>query len=224
MVKKSASSEELAVEPSSPAPRPSKKDAIAIPQSDDLGWGVLERKIGGREGLLEASQLSSNPKAAILAELLLDPAFAKHGTKALARKAGFTAAEVVDLYRDKKLMESMLVIHDRLPSIVEGAASDAAPTMEPCAECKATGLVDGKDCWVCGGLKAVRRAGDSKKLDFIGEVVGISGQKGPLVQTNIQVNNQSQTIATSFEDMVRRAVPKKQDLIEGEIVDEEPAT
>lgn len=191
-----------------------KKGTTALSrQHEDPLWITLDEKIGGRTGLLEAALASTNPKAVVLAELIADKAFSKHGTKELARKAGMGADEVVDLYRNKKWLEATLALHDRLPEIMSGAADDAKPKMTPCIECKASGkLEDGKQCWVCGGWGEIRKAGDNDKLKFVGEAVGMTGKKGPAVVLNQQINNTSVAQPTSFEDLVRKATisPTKQ--------------
>lgn len=183
-----------------------KKRVTALsPQNEDPLWQVLDAKIGGRQGLLEAALASSNPKAAALVELCLDRAFSKSGTKALAKRAGMEADEVVDLYRNRKWLEATLALHEQLPEIIGGAADDAKPKMVPCPECKAKcTLESGEKCWVCGGWGEIRRAGDKDKLKFIGDAVGLTGKVAPQTQTNVQINTPG-AVAVSFEDLVRRA-------------------
>lgn len=183
-----------------------KKGATAkSPQHEDPSWAVLETQIGGRKGFLDAALASVSPKAAILAELLLDPAQQRTGTKALAKKAGLTMPEIVDLYRDRKWLETTLILHSKLPTIVEGAADDASPKMIPCPDCKGTSKAEnGDDCWVCIGTGQIRRAGDKDKLSFVGEATGMTGKRGPLIQTNIQLNTLPQQ-ENSFESLMRKA-------------------
>jgi len=216
-------------ESSTPAAKPKKKKQATslAPQKEDSAWQALDRRLGGREGLLEAAVLSPNPKAAILAELLLDPAFRTAGTKALAKRAGLTAPEVVDLFRDAKWLESTIILHEKLPSIIDGATDDAKPKMRPCEECKGKGKQeDGTDCWVCGGWGSNRVPGDKDKLSFVGEAVGMTGKKGPLIQNNQQVINMPGQASNSFEDMVKRATidvlkPKQIEAAEAEVVKDE---
>ena len=187
--------------------KPKRKRGVTAlsPQNEDPLWTVLDAKIGGRTGLLEAALASANPKAAALVELCLDKAFAKSGTKALAKRAGMEADEIVDLYRNRKWLEATLALHEHLPDIIDGAADDAKPKMTPCPECKAKGVLDSGDvCWVCGGSRAIRRAGDKDKLKFIGDAVGLTGKVAPQNQNNIQINTPG-AVAVSFEDLVRRA-------------------
>jgi hypothetical protein len=184
-----------------------KKGITALsPQNVDPLWKVLDEKIGGRQGLLELALSSQNPKAAILAELCLDKAHGRSGTKALARKAGMSTAEIVDLYRNKKWLEATLELHDRLPDIIGGAAVDASPKMTPCEECKGKGKDHaGEDCWICGGWGEVRKPGDKDKLNFVGEAAGIIKRGGPAVQINNQQINNTVNNNESFEDLMRRA-------------------
>lgn len=187
-----------------------KKGVTALsPQRDDPMWSIIDQKIGGRKGLLEAALASPNPKAALLAELCLDKAFSSAGTKALAKKAGLEADEVVDLYRNRKWLEATMALHEQLPDIIGGAADDAKPKLVPCVECKGKGKIkrpdkeDWESCWVCGGFGEIRKSGDKDKLRFIGDAVGMTGKSGPAIQNNIQVNGG--VVGTSFEDMVRRS-------------------
>jgi len=178
--------------------------------------------------MLELALTSANPKAAILAELCLDRAFSRSGTKDLARKAGMTADEVVDMYRNKKWLEATLALHDKLPDILSGAAQDAAPRMAPCEECKGTTKDEkGNDCWVCGGWGEVRKSGDKDKLNFVGEAAGIIKRGGPAVQINNNQLNVSQSGSESFEALMRRAtisakrqIEEPKDVKEAEIISE----
>lgn len=208
---------------SSAKKRPKKKVTALSRQSEDPLWQAIDAKIGGRDGLLEAALASSNPKAAILAELCLDKAFSRSGTKDLARKADMGADEIVDLYRNKKWLEATLALHERLPEIMTGAADDAKPRMAPCPECKASGLTEnGDNCWVCGGSREIRKAGDKDKLSFVGEAVGMTGKRGPAVVLNQQINNTSVNQPQSFDDLIRKAsVQSKPRLIEAKKVEEE---
>ena len=188
------------------AKKPKKGVTALSPQHEDPLWNTLDEKIGGREGLLQAAMASPNPKAAFLAELLLDKAFSRSGTKVLAKKADMGADEIVDLYRNKKWLEATLALHEQLPDIIHGAAADAKPKMVPCAECKGQQKTeDGKTCWICGGWGEVRRPGDKDKLKFIGDAVGLTGKVAPAVQNNIQVNAPGTNQTVSFDEMMRRA-------------------
>lgn len=186
---------------------PKRKPPTALSrESEDPAWQTLVDKIGGREGMAVVAAASSNPKAAILAELLLDPAFRNAGTKALAKKAGLSLPEIVDLYRDKQWLETTLILHEKLPQIIDGATDDAKPRMVPCEECKgSTKTEDGKECWVCGGWGSVRRAGDKDKLQFVGEAVGMTGKRGPIVQVNNQINNAGPSQPQSFDELMRKS-------------------
>lgn len=178
-------------------------------QRDDPLWAIIDEKIGGRKGLLEAALASPNPKAAMLAELCLDKAFSTAGTKALAKKAGLEADEVVDLYRNQKWLEATMALHAQLPDIIHGAAYDARPQLVPCAECKGSGELkteegDVRKCWVCKGWGEIRKSGDKDKIRFIGDATGITGKVAPAVQNNIQVNSGT-GVSVSFEELVRKA-------------------
>ena len=176
-------------------------------ESADPLWQLLDKKIGGRKGLLEAALVSQNPKAPILAELCLDRAFSRSGTKDLARKAGMGAEEIVDLYRNKKWLEATLNLHEKLPEVIAGAVEDAAPSRVVCEECRGK-LVDkdGNLCWLCKGKGDIRKPGDQKKLEFVGEAVGMTSKSGPMVQVNTQINAPGQT--DTFESLMRKAVVK----------------
>lgn len=206
-----------------------KKKATALSrQSADPLWKVLDAKIGGRQGLLEAALASTHPKAPILAELCLDAAFKRSGTKDLAKKAGMGADDLVDLYRNKKWLEATLALHDKLPEVMAGAAEDAAPSEVPCDECHGSGAdpkgPGGAACWVCGGKGRIRKPGDKDKLQFVGEAVGMTGKKGPLIQNNIQ-NVVQGGAGVSFEEMMRRATVKvERKEVEGKVIDIDPET
>lgn len=191
-----------------------KKGVTALSeQRKDPTWQALDGRIGGRDGLLQAALVSADPKAATLAELLLDPKFKSAGTKALAKRAGLSAAEIVDIYRNRKWLEATLALHDNLPVIVEGAAKDAAPSEIPCDECKASGTSEtGDHCWVCRGKGTVRKPGDRDKLRFIGEATGMVKGGGQTVNVNTQINTAVNSGGNSFEDLLRRATiqPKRQ--------------
>src|SRR5207247_1366485 len=112
--------------------------------------------------------------------------------------------EVVDLFRDRRWLEATLELHDRLPEVIEGAVTDAAPSFVPCDECKGQ---DSEHCWQCRGAGQIRRPGDERKLAFVGEAVGMTSKRGPAVQINQQFNA-GQVQANSFENLMRRAVVK----------------
>jgi hypothetical protein len=181
-----------------------KRITALSPQRDDGLWQMLDAKIGGRAGLLELAMASKDPKASILAEICLDGAFSRSGTKDLARKAGMGTDDIVELYRNKKKLEAMMELHAELPAVIKGAVEDAAPSMVPCEACRAKGIDEaGQVCWVCGGKKTTRQAGDKDKLQFVGKAAGMIDKGGPLIQNNIQVNNQGSQ--DSFESMMRKA-------------------
>lgn len=187
--------------------------------SADPIWRTLERELGGREGILRAAMAGSGDKSATFTELLLDPAFRNHSVKDLARKAGLNQADLVDMFKNQKWLETMIVLHQRLPVIMDGAAEDASPSQRPCEECKASGKAEsGDNCWVCGGSGYTRQSGDKDKLRFVGEAAGMVGKPQPGTQFNQQIvinqGNQNQ----SFEEMVRKAtVPVVKKQIEGAV-------
>lgn len=183
-----------------------KKGLSDVQQNKDELWKLLDSKIGGKDGLLAAALASKNPKAGDLIPLLLDKAYKQHGTKVLCRRAGLTAAEVVDMFRDRKWLESILALHEALPAIVKDAADDAKASLVPCSECK--GQPSGRDgvpCWVCKGTGLIRKAGDKDKLKFVGEAVGMTTKDGPTMQTNLQINVQGTSGGVSFEDLMKKA-------------------
>lgn len=190
-----------------------KRDTALSDQRHDLSWQAIDAKVGGRKGLLEAALMSADPKAVQLAELLMDPALKNAGTKALAKRAGLSAPEIVDLYRNRMWLEATLSLYSKLPEIVDGAATDAAPSMQPCPECKTTKVsASGDICWVCGGSGEVRKSGDRDKLNFVGEAAGIIKKGGPAIQINNQQINTGGG-NESFEALLRRAQippPRKQ--------------
>jgi hypothetical protein len=201
--------------------RKNRPDTALSRQSEDPAWTALDAKVGGRDGLLKAAMASDSAKATILAELLLDPAFKSAGTKALAKKAGLTMPEVVDLFRNFKWVEATIALHENLPDIMKGAAEDAKPKMAPCADCKGSGKIEAAVCWVCGGSGRVRQAGDHNKLKFVGEATGFTGKQGPAIQNNIQVNAPS-SMGVSFDDLMRKAtVQIQRPKLEG-VVDVDP--
>lgn len=186
--------------PSGAVRRRRKKDMSPMRQASDPLWKILDSKIGGRDGLLASALASSNPKAAELTAMLLDKAYRRHGTKILAQKAGLSASEVVDMFRDRKWLEAALTLHEQLPAIVADAAEDARASMVPCSECKAQPQTP--PCYVCKGKGEVRRPGDKDKLKFVGEATGMVKRDQPSMQTNVQVNVSG---GASFEDLMKRA-------------------
>lgn len=198
-------------EQGSPGVVKKKKKVTALsPERMDPLWKLLDSKIGGREGLLAAAVASKNPKARDLAALILDSAHRNWGTKALAKKAGLEAPEIVDMFRDRKWLEATLAIHEDLPDILRDAAIDAKASYVPCEACKGKGVdwekgEGGQECYVCKGTRTVRKPGDKDKLKFVGEAAGMVGKVEPQTQVNVQVNNQTQTSTVSFEDLLRKA-------------------
>lgn len=196
--------------PSESAPRAvvkrPKTATAKSPQHLDPLWQLLEAKVGGREGLLAAALASTNEKAKALVQLLLDKNYRNWGTKKLALRAGLSAPDVVDMFRDQKWLEATLALHEVLPEIVSDAAVDARATQIPCELCK-TSKVDesGHPCYACGGTGYLRKPGDKDKLAFVGEATGLVGKKGPFVQVNTQINNQQPAMGTSFSELMRKA-------------------
>lgn len=194
------------------------------PEHLDPLWQSLNEKLGGREGLLEAALASSNPKAGDLVALLLDAAHKSWGTKKLAKKAGLEATDIVDMFRDKKWLETTLVLHEQLPDIMQGATEDAKPSFVPCELCKGKKInAEGEPCYSCKGKGEIRKAGDKDKLSFVGEAVGLTGKRGPLVQFNQQINNQGQ--GSNFEDLLKKATisfnkPRQIEAVDAEVIDE----
>lgn len=187
-----------------------KKDTALSPQRLDPLWQLLDSKIGGREGLLAAALASTNVKAKDLVGLILDKSYRTFGTKALCKRAGLSAPEVVDMFRDRKWLEATLAIHEELPDIIRGAAEDAKPGELPCPECKGKGGDwnkgdGGEACYVCGGKGKLRRPGDKDKLKFIGEAANLTGKQAPVFENNLQIVNNNPTNNISFEDLMRKA-------------------
>jgi hypothetical protein len=209
--KEGDATESVPSEPSSPGLVKRKKKATALsPERMDPLWKMLNEKMGGRDGLLAAAIASQNPKAKDLAALILDSAHKTWGTKALAKKAGLTAPEIVDMFRDRKWLEATLALHDELPDIVRDAATDAKASYIPCDACRGKGVnwekgEGGEECYVCQGKRVIRKPGDKDKLKFVGEAAGMVGKAEPQTQVNVQVNNQTQTASVSFEDLLRKA-------------------
>lgn len=218
--KSSDEEQDRPVEASSPGKivRKSKKsDTLAVDQHKDALWQLLDSRIGGKEGFLALTMASSDPRARDLAEMLCDPAFSRWGTKALARKAGLSASEIVDMYRDAKKLEAILSLHEDLPEVLRDAVIDARAAKVPCPACKAKKVDEnGEECYQCSGTGQIRKPGDKDKLNFVGKAAELIDNKVPLIQNNLQVNNNTMQGGNSFEDLMRKAVlvvPKKE--IEG---------
>lgn len=212
--------------PSKQASRAVTRRATAkSPQSLDPLWQLLDEKIGGREGFLAAALASNNPKAKQLVEHLLDKNHRHTGTKRLAEKAGLSAPEIVDMFRDRQWLEATLVLHEELPAIIRDTAQDARAQLVPCPDCNGIGsTAEATKCLPCRGTGEIRKAGDKDKLAFVGEAVGMIRKREPLVQVNTQINNQGRAESQSFDDLMRRATivqarPQLTEAKEAEIVE-----
>lgn len=193
-----------------PAKLPQIHERAVVPrqQKRDVLWTMITKSLGGREGLAAAAALSANPKCEILLSLLADPVYSRWGIKRLAAKVGLRPSELLDLFRDRKWIETTLAIHEELPEVVRDAVKDARASTIPCSDCQGTGRKkDETPCKMCDNGR-VRKPGDNAKLAFIGEAAGITGKKGPMFQFNQQINNPT-TPEASFEDLMRRSNPRQ---------------
>lgn len=183
----------------------------------DLLWTLITKSIGGRDGFVAAAALSSNPKADDLLNLLADPAYSTWGVKKLAKKAGLKPAEIIDMFREQKWLQTTIAIHQELPEIIRDAVQDARASSVPCPDCLGMGLKkDGIKCKMCNEGR-VRKPGDNAKLAFVGEAAGITGKKGPLVQVNQQFN-QTGLGEESFNELMRRSSPRMR--VQNRVIDE----
>jgi hypothetical protein len=149
----------------------------------------------GDDGLKEALSASDDPRAEALLGMFSDKAFAGHSLSAMRIRAGLSVADIVELFRNQKVMEATIGLAARAPQLLSDLADDAMSKDQPCRTCRGFGSILAPDseqgtlpCPPCSGRGTVRVPGDTDARKIVFEVLGMAGKKGPMVQVNTQNN------------------------------------
>lgn len=183
------------------------------------------------DDLIESLLHSDDPKARLVADMFMDPAFAKLSLYTKCQKVGMTQLGLLDLFCKHQIDVGVVRLHNHMPQILDDIGSDSKNRVDVCwvcdgsrltncRGCRGTGQTDSSDgpapCSTClgsGQLKCkeckasgqVQTPGDAKARGQALELAGLTG-KNQGVTINQQINTGS--AAPSLESIVMSGTKK----------------
>lgn len=153
----------------------------------------FEEAIGGREQLVEVlSAQSRDTKQDILFRLLSDPGRAGDSLVTICHDAGVSATEVLAMFRDAAVAQSMVkaqsTLADKLDGVARDVAEKASNHVEDC-HCQILSAIGEADpaCPDCGGRGQLYFRGDLKHAEMVFKATGLTKEGGGV---NVNVSNQ----------------------------------
>lgn len=188
----------------------------------------FERSVGGRDSLIDSLGLATlDKKQQHLLDLLCDPRRAKDSINSIARDAGLSPNQILDLFRSATFSKAHAVAMGRmaeaLPGVVDDIASKSVDAKVECPTCFGSKEV-GKDlpCPQCYGKGEVMRFSDLDRQKIVLESTGIT-KKGAGVNVNVQTNVGVINPGSFFSKYVKDSDRAAYD-ISNEVIDVEPET
>lgn len=139
------------------------------------------------ESLIERPELANivsefdDPRMKLLVSMLVSPDFRQHSLASICERAGVTNRELHDFIRQSKNLEALIRVYLMLPDVAENTAIDANSYNENCWDCDGTGDRGKRKCSTCHGRGIVRIKGDAEARKLVFGMVGLTGQRGPLI-------------------------------------------
>ena len=191
----------------------------------------FEEAIGGREQLVEVlSAQSRDTKQDILFRLLSDPGRAGDSLVTICHDAGVSATEVLAMFRDAAVAQSMVkaqsTLADKLDGVARDVAEKAANHVEDC-HCQILSVTGEADpaCPDCGGRGQLYFRGNLKHAEMVFKATGLTKEDGGGVNVNVS-NQMGLSMGGGFLDKFVQATDDAAfDVLEVESVEEvEPPT
>ena len=152
----------------------------------------IEDAAGGRDAIISSLSLATlDKKQQFFLDLLCDPKRGKDNISTIARDAGLTPLQILDLFRSSAFASAHAIasahLSTALPEIVQDIAAKSVDATVACPTCLGSGYLSGATCLNCDGRGQVFRASDLDRQKLVLEATGVV-KKGPGV--NVQVNQQ----------------------------------
>lgn len=169
-----------------------------------------------REELAHALGDADDTRAMQLANLMLDPEYAKTTVGVLANKVGLTTSSVIEAYRKRKVAESTAIILKHAPQIMEDVAEDAKSRIVVCPTCKGEKVVEIRTpdrvtcapCLTCEQTGKVKESGDNNARKLVFESIGLIGKTVPLIDARKVVIGDDDGLEETLKNIARaRSLP-----------------
>lgn len=199
----------------------------ARPRSDQ-STGNFITAVGGLEETLTLLDSSSDPRAAVFAGLLTDPAFSSMTAAEKRAKANLSIQDLVTIFTDVQRAKGVVAAARRIPRVLDRLGQDAEGYELECPVCAGDKQIDGVVtaddpepvrilCPECRGLGVLRAPVDKDARKLFAEIVGLT-QNSPLVaiQNNKQINYNQFGQGSTIADVLNVA---DDDVVEAELVE-----
>ena len=161
-------------------------------------------KLVPRSELASALSSQSDQRFILLVQRLLDPDYSKHKLSTLCRSLDLNIRDMVEGFRDAKILEGWLRASLHLPDVMEDVAIDAKSRQVVCARCEGSGKIfrgKGDDaeqvnCPECSGDGQVRKSGDKDARNLMFESIGLTGKRGPLIAQQFNTLDGTESLET----------------------------
>lgn len=155
----------------------------------------FESEVGGRDAVIESLELVTlDKKQQHLLNLLTDPRRERDSINRIAKEAGLTPLQVMDIFRSaafaKAHATAMVKMADSLPAVVDDITSKSVDAKIECPMCQGDKELAGNvKCPQCNGKGTVMRYSDLDRQKIVLESTGVvkRGQGGVNVNVNQQV-------------------------------------
>ena len=188
---------------------------------------ALEYSVGGREAVIDTIELGAlDKKQQHFLDLLSDPKRKRDTISTIARDAGLTAVQVLELFRSASFAKAnalaMAKMAEAAPAIVDDIASKSVDAKIECPTCFGTKTIaDSVPCPHCFGKGEIMRPSDLDRQKIILESTGISKKQGGV---NVNVNTQVGVVSPGsfFSNYVKSSDKAAYDVEAVDITPEEP--
>lgn len=202
------------------------------PRADQRGRAIIDSI--GREDLIAAlsavvNEDKPNTPAGRMLAYLQSEKTVTHSFTTMARNAGLTLAEIVDLVRNYEITMGMLRAARHVPDVLEDIAEDSRTRLVICPSCggakeaydvgddetreiiesdpELAAIIGKATCTTCNGVGYLRQLGSTEARKLLLETVGLLKRGGPAivsVQKNTQINNYGPGGSERPEDIATR--------------------
>ena len=153
------------------------------PRKDPL-FCLLLAEIGLQE-LMAVLELSGQPRALALLDLLSDPAYSRHTLATLCGRIGLTFVRLFDIYRRVQICRGIILMANHLPDVMEDVAIDSISRCVTCHACAGSGhIATDSDldavCTDCRGSGTLRIPGDAASRKLFMKLVETIQTKPPM--------------------------------------------
>lgn len=202
----------------------------AVASQRDSVYHALIEGLSYDKSFLDSLTCSEDDAIRGLVSDLLNPANRSVSISRLASIRKISPNALLELWRNFQVTAAMQTLSGGLPALCADIMVDAQSSTVVCEHCQGYGIIRADpdlmpapdeapavmqaprvvkaitiSCPACGGSGSARKPGDTDSRKLVTEILGLTGKKGPMTQTNIQVLGGAATALDGVDALERSA-------------------